>query len=202
MIKKLTTYDIELVLKKEFSQNKFLIPHASQELGIHECDLLVVDHSNFAHEIEIKISASNLKEDIKKIHSHKSHLLQTLTFAVPLFLKQKALSLVPDHAGIILICTDTSGNNYLHHIRVAKSNAEARPLNESELGILSEVDTETIWSKKEDCRISGKRYHYKTGGRTNSYGEDTEIVSVRCPESRVDELKGIINLYLHSIKTK
>ena len=58
--------------------------------------------SNYAYEIEIKVSLSDLKQDLKKYHKHKEKMINKLFFAIPTkLLKHK--DLIPEYAGIIEI---------------------------------------------------------------------------------------------------
>lgn len=70
----------------------------------HECDLLVLTKSNVLQEVEIKISISDLKADSKKEHKHKSDYIKYLYFAIPDYLLQSAIDLIPSDAGIITVC--------------------------------------------------------------------------------------------------
>lgn len=71
----------------------------------HECDLLVIDKVGRFTEIEIKISASDLKRDFKKWHGHQNSMIGRLVYAVPAHLRALALEIVPIEFGLIVVDT-------------------------------------------------------------------------------------------------
>jgi hypothetical protein len=80
-----------------------IVPNISWGLGIHECDLLIVEPCRWATEVEIKISISDLKADAKKWHHHESELIRSLYFAIPTSLFDKALPFIPERAGVLTV---------------------------------------------------------------------------------------------------
>ncbi len=81
-----------------------IVPNVSWGLGLqHECDMLALDDKGRFTEIEIKISASDLKADFKKEHGHKSKIISRLFYAMPIELCDKYADLIPNHCGIIAI---------------------------------------------------------------------------------------------------
>ncbi len=98
-----TTLDMETALVNYFCPRKNLIvPNVSWGMFPHEVDLCVLSPSNYASEIEIKISKSDLKQDKKKAHSHECSLIKYLWFAVPEHLA-KEVQHIPERAGIIIV---------------------------------------------------------------------------------------------------
>lgn len=100
--------------------------------------------SNYAYEIEIKISISDLKADKKKKHCHKSNRIKQLYFAIPLILLEKAESLIPERAGIYTVDEHKRVRLY----RKPKINKEARKLNEKELIKLGKLSSMRVWNLK------------------------------------------------------
>lgn len=81
-----------------------IVPNVSYGLGLnHECDLLALDGNGRFTEIEIKISASDLKADFKKSHGHRSDFISRLIYAMPIDLCEKYSELIPKNCGIIAI---------------------------------------------------------------------------------------------------
>lgn len=80
-----------------------IVPNISHGLGVHECDMLALDKQGRFTEIEIKISASDLKADFKKEHGHKSSFISRLFYAMPIELCEKYQDLIPKECGIIAI---------------------------------------------------------------------------------------------------
>lgn len=107
--KKITTLEIELILMNHFKFNKkIIVPGVGYGIkykrkSLHECDLLILTDSNYATEVEIKISKADLKKDKFKKHTHDSVLIKTFYYAVPHYLEEFALTEIPAHAGLIVI---------------------------------------------------------------------------------------------------
>jgi hypothetical protein len=81
-----------------------IVPNVSWGLGLrHECDMLALDEQNRFTEIEIKVTASDLKADFKKPHQHKSKLITRLIYAMPEKLCLKYSELIPKECGIIRV---------------------------------------------------------------------------------------------------
>ena len=68
----------------------------------HECDILIVTKNHYLTEVEIKISLSDLKADFKKEHQHKDENIKNFYYAFPEEMKEKAIELIPEGAGILI----------------------------------------------------------------------------------------------------
>jgi len=107
-----TSGDIEWALiKPQRSKFNFLkcivVPNVSWGMVNHECDLLALTKSDVAHEIEIKVSKSDLKADKRKRHNHPGgKLIKYLWFAGPESLEDAFVEYAPEKAGIILVYED------------------------------------------------------------------------------------------------
>ena len=98
-----TCQEIELLVANLWGWRKNLIvPNISWGAGLHECDLLILTASNWATEVEIKVSRADLKKDAGKEHGHVSDRIKFLYFAIPDHLLD-CIEFIPDRAGIILI---------------------------------------------------------------------------------------------------
>lgn len=100
--------NVELAVANLIGYRKHVIvPNVSYGLaGMgHECDLLVLDDKNRFTEVEIKISMADLKADFKKKHGHKSKYISRLIYAFPEEMLDKALPLIPENNGIIVVKT-------------------------------------------------------------------------------------------------
>lgn len=83
-----------------------IVPNISWGLGLnHECDMLAIDKKKRFTEIEIKISASDLKADFNKEHGHRSKIISRLIYAMPEELYKTHGHLVPKPHGIIAVET-------------------------------------------------------------------------------------------------
>jgi len=64
---------------------------------------LALDSKGRFTEIEIKISASDLKADFKKEHKHQSKIISRMYYAMPIELCEKYADIIPNHCGIIAV---------------------------------------------------------------------------------------------------
>lgn len=81
-----------------------IVPNVSWGLGLnHECDMLILDSQERFTEVEIKVSASDLKADFRKDHGHKSKIISRLVYAMPVRLYDKLGDIIPKSAGIITV---------------------------------------------------------------------------------------------------
>jgi hypothetical protein len=142
---KWTTPDMERVLVYHFGMRRnMIVPNVSWGLHLHECDLLIVTDKGWATEVEIKISAADLKKDMKKRHGHRSSKISKFYYAVPHALEALALELCPGHAGILVV----KGFGNIPQVRAATPNPDARKLTEAEQIKLGKLAAMRIWSLK------------------------------------------------------
>jgi hypothetical protein len=96
---------IEVAVAKLLDYRKFVIvPNVHWGLGLkHECDMLALDTKGRFTEIEIKVTASDLKADFKKEHGHRSKYISRLIYAMPKELCEKYSDLIPKNHGIISV---------------------------------------------------------------------------------------------------
>jgi len=156
--KKITTLDMELALQYEF-KTCLVVPNVSWSFFTHECDLIALTKSNYCSEIEIKISKSDLKADLKKPHKHidgrgyKENKIKYLWFAIPEHMKY-CVDLIPEHAGIIIVMDlkiKFLGGKSCHmcrRIRNPKQQSSYK-FSEKERIKLLEVMSYRIWGLKE-----------------------------------------------------
>lgn len=143
-----------------YRQNQ-IVPNVSYGLWIHECDLLIVSQAGYCTEVEIKISISDLKADFKKEHQHKSNKIKYFYYAIPEDLKDKALPLIPEHAGLIIVKAHTLNvyeTSYCQIIKLPIVNKQARALTVEERIKLGSLASMRIWTLKENL-YNFKRNH-------------------------------------------
>lgn len=101
----MTTLEMEYAVMRSMNvRQNLVVPNVSWGMGLrHECDVLVLSKSDYATEIEIKISKGDLLKDKEKRHGHSHPLISRLFFAVPENLKDVALSEIPEHAGLLVV---------------------------------------------------------------------------------------------------
>jgi hypothetical protein len=150
--------DIELALATHINERQNLIvPNVFWGLGFkYELDMMVVTQNKYAWEIEIKITKSDLKADLKKKHGHYSNRIKRLYFAVPEELKDEALKLIPERAGLFIVNKPgfyTCNGRRIYKpqvelIKAPKINMNARKLNDEEILKLYQLAAMRIWSLK------------------------------------------------------
>lgn len=140
-----TAAEIEIAIAGWFGIRKHVIvPNVSWGLFNHECDVTVLSSSNYAYEIEIKVSKSDLVRDKAKWHNHDSIKIRKLWFAVPEKLNG-CIEYIPARAGILVV----SKKGVVSELRAPEVNAMARKLSEKECFTLARLGTMRIWSLKE-----------------------------------------------------
>ena len=120
-INKITTIEMEVALMARLNiLRNIIVPNVSWGLDLHECDLLILTPSNYATEIEIKVSKYDLLKDKNKWHEHQSEWISRLYFAVPYYLEDLAFEHVPERAGIYVVYKNDSGRLRVLRKRFAK----------------------------------------------------------------------------------
>jgi hypothetical protein len=69
-----------------------------------EADLICVTKAGVFHEVEIKVSRSDLRADLRKRRAHEDPLISFVWFAVPEELEKDALELLHERFGIVAVC--------------------------------------------------------------------------------------------------
>lgn len=150
----MTTLDLEICLMSFFNiRHNIIVPNISWGIAnLHECDLLVLSRSNYATEVEIKISRADLLKDKKKKHGHKHNHIARLYYAVPEKLVELALDEIPSRAGLI-VCKEITCKNgstiYAKKIRECKRNMKAHQWSEKEKVKLCHLGTMRILGLKK-----------------------------------------------------
>lgn len=160
-MKKWTSDEIEIAVANHFGvRQNIIVPNVSWGFGYlgHECDLLVLSGSGYLTEIEIKVSKSDLKRDLQKSHNHKSDLIKSLYFAVPIELLEYAIEILPSEYGIITIEVISEGNNSFNKAsikRVSKIRNKYRKISDNEAMQLTRLGCMRIFTLKS--KIIGLR---------------------------------------------
>ncbi len=100
-VEKVTTNELEIAVVQLFNQAMDLIlPNVMQSWMLdYEADLVMVNRSRYAYEVELKTSRADLKADGKKRHKHDAPIFKRLYFAMPGEIID--LYLIPERAGIL-----------------------------------------------------------------------------------------------------
>lgn len=144
------TIEMEIAVSSFLGRRRnVIIPNISWGLGIHECDLLSITKSKYCTEVEIKISLSDLKKDVSKIHGHYSNKIKYLYFAIPQKL-EKHIEYIPERAGVLTVERTDQLNYYrVREIRKPLSTKNCVPLSDDEFKQALRLGCLRIWGLKE-----------------------------------------------------
>lgn len=116
----------------------------------HECDMLIVTKNRYLTEVEIKISLSDLKADFKKEHQHKDENIKNFYYAFPEEMKEKAIELIPEGAGILIAVKKHLNSGYEYRAiecyRKPKINKLAKPINDKVLSMIYRLGYLRYWN--------------------------------------------------------
>jgi len=100
---KWTAQQVEIAVINHFNPRRNLIvSNVSWGLfAYHEADLVILSPYNCGTEVEIKVTAADIKADLKKRHGHKEEIIRDVWFAVPEELADDPN--IPSYAGIIAV---------------------------------------------------------------------------------------------------
>jgi hypothetical protein len=125
-------------------------------MGIHECDIFIVNKRLYCTEIEIKVTLVDLKKDLLKPHKHESNLIRELWFAIPESLL-KHIDLIPSHAGILTVHEGGYSDHkfyFLNQQRRPIRNKNAVKLDIDDLWKLGKLAAQRVWSlRKKYVRV-------------------------------------------------
>lgn len=153
----MTANEIEIAVARHFNPRlNVIVPNVYWGLvGLrYEADLVVLRPSGFALEVEIKVTASDIKADTKKRHLHDYQWFRQLWFAVPETLRDHPD--IPAKAGILAV-SEHGLRPWVTMYRNAKTQKEAKawPL-ERRLKLMS-LGVMRIWTLKEAMRVRKQR---------------------------------------------
>lgn len=143
-----TAFEIEIAIANHFGKRDHtIVPNVSWGMFPYELDLCILNNrSLYADEVEIKISKSDLKRDLKKAHNHdwNQNLIRRLWFAMPENMSN-CIEYVPDRAGIILV--SATGSSRI--IREPKINKLAKKWTHEQAFKLARLGVLRFWNIKE-----------------------------------------------------
>jgi len=104
ILKSLTTQEMEVAIMEYVGiRRNLVVPNVSWGMLDYEADIVIVTKHGYATEVEIKISKSDLRADFKKRIQHDSNLFKYLYYAVPEDMKDFALEIIPQRAGLFTV---------------------------------------------------------------------------------------------------
>lgn len=149
ILPKLTAQQVEIVVANYFDYRRNLIvPNVYWGLGLHyEADLVVLRPSGWAIEVEIKVSAADIRADLNKRRQHDSNLFRELYFAVPESLATNPN--IPQHAGILSVYWHNDAWLKVKKVREATRRKTATKWKPETRQKLCELAAMRIWNLKQ-----------------------------------------------------
>ena len=148
---KMTAVEVEAAVARSFGiRHNLIVPNVSWGLfeDNHEADLVVLHESGYADEIEIKVSAADIKKDLaKRSHAHKERgcrHIRRLFFAVPSWLADDPN--IPANAGVLSV---EAGHRRVVTVRAAAINRNAVRFDDEMRYRLARLGCLRIWTFKE-----------------------------------------------------
>jgi len=123
--KPITTPEMEVALMNYLNVRvNLIVPNLSWGLINYEADIVSLSKSSYVTEIEIKISKSDLRADFNKRIQHDSTYFKYFYYAVPLGMKDFALDIIPERAGLFIVRRHNDDERVLkvEKVRDAKEN--------------------------------------------------------------------------------
>jgi len=142
-----TCAEIEIAVTDYFGpRQNLIVPNVSWGIGIHECDLLILTRSDFAYEVEIKVSKTDLIRDAHKHHQHHDYAnrIRQMWFAVPEKL-YPVVGLIPFTSGVLIV----RGNGKVWEDRAAVVNTTARKFTDEDRYKVARLGALRIWGLKK-----------------------------------------------------
>ena len=153
-----TSQEIEIAVAQHFDYRaNVIVPNVWWGWGLrHEADLIVLRPTGYCIEVEIKVSRSDIKADLRKRYSHSDCRIHQVFFAVPDTLEADAL--IPDDYGILKVTRHNEARPgralrssvlSVRQTRAARRNPAARLTTEKERQKLLELGVMRIWTLKQ-----------------------------------------------------
>jgi len=151
----MTAQQVEIAVAKHFGyRQNLIVPNVHWGLNLpYEADLVVLRPSGWAIEVEIKVSAADIRADLKKTRQHDSNLFRELYFAVPERLSTNTN--IPEHAGILSVYEYKPGWLKVKMLRRSVLRKTATKWKPETRQKLCELAAMRIWSLKQ--HLSDKR---------------------------------------------
>lgn len=117
----------------------------------YEADLIVITSSRYVHEIEIKLTKQDLKNDFNKKIYHEDRLnrISYLWYAGPIDMLQEFIDKCPENAGIITVEYKSEINEWKVKVhRNPKANNKSKKITSYYYSKLARLGTIKYWNKK------------------------------------------------------
>ena len=145
-----TAQEVELAVARHFDyRTNLIVPNVTSGMNLdYEADIVVLRPSGWAIEVEIKVSAADIRADLRKKHQHDSQMFKELWFAVPEALKDDPN--IPDRAGILSVRETNDGAIRARQVRRAQRRKDAVKLQPKEVTQLYRIASMRTWKLKND----------------------------------------------------
>jgi hypothetical protein len=164
--KQISVNEIEVAIARHYgTREHIIVPNISWGFNyIHECDMFIIKRNGYAVEVEIKRSKTDLLNDFKKIHNHKSDKIREFFYAIPKDNIDEWSKYIPKHAGIIVYWKtedeiwDKKARKWTgktktvvraRRVRDAEINKSANKLTTEEQLKVARLGTLRIWNLKQ-----------------------------------------------------
>ncbi len=132
------TLDIEIAVMLHIGiRQNLIVPNIDYGMDLYECDILSLNRTGYATEVEIKVSKHDLIKDKEKWHGHHNNKIADLFFAVPEKLREIALAHIPKRAGLFIAKKDYDGFIWVEVVKNCLRNKDA-----------------VKWSDKDRCKLA------------------------------------------------
>jgi hypothetical protein len=166
---RLTAQDIEISVAQHFGHRvNVIVPNVSWGWGLrHEADMIVLRPSGLCDEIEIKVTAADIRADLQKPHSHwEDRRVARVWFAVPAGLAD--CEAIPAQAGVIAVIReprqpgDYGWRDRVEVRRPAKMRArqDRKPVSGADRIKLAELGAMRIWDLKSALAARNRDVQY------------------------------------------
>ena len=162
---KIKTIDIELAIMDYFKFNRQLIVPNLSYTFLFETDMVVISKSGYAHGFEIKVSKSDLKNDLSKPHianldkfvfgktgfERWFRKFKHFSYAVSSDLEEEALNQIPDFFGLYTLSVTESSYPLFKEIKKPKKLFNYK-LNDKEIYNIQRLAAMRIYGLKSKIR--------------------------------------------------
>ena len=150
------TIEVECAVADYFGvRQNIIVPNISWGLWLHEMDIAVIRPSGALLEVEIKVSVSDMKADLKKRHGHQDNQnrIKGMYYAMPASIYEKCLPYVPEGCGILVIHEDWQNVPNYQRVRSKREPATRKgyvKLTKDEMAQATRLGCLRIWTLKKN----------------------------------------------------
>lgn len=147
---KITSAEIEVGLAQYFNprRNHVLI-NASWGLDFrYELDFLSITPAGYGTEVEIKVTKSDIKADLKKRFQHDDRRIRRVFFCVPEELVEFTLETIDPRFGVLKAGMHRDFGVTIYEVRAARIRPNAVPFSDKEISKANSLMNLRVWPLK------------------------------------------------------